>query len=72
MSAKNNGIQVRLTDDQLSRSKVAADADGVSVAEVIRRALDALLVKPCRRCGGTGSEPARAKRTYAAAMVRAK
>ena len=39
-------LQVQLTDDQADRLRTAAETEGTSQAELVRRALDAYLRRP--------------------------
>ncbi len=52
---KTKTLQLRLTEAQYARAEQAAQ--GGSVAEIVRQALDRMLTWPCERCNGSGIDP---------------
>ena len=50
-------FQIRFTMPQYNKIRMRARSRRVSMATVIRDALDHVLTEPCGRCSGTGKEP---------------
>lgn len=54
--ANSETLQIRLSPELKALAEAKAERDGISLANVLRAALEAAVTKPCKRCKGSGVE----------------
>ena len=59
MSTKNKTIPIRISGELHEKLTASADGAGITMAQFIRQACESALEKKCKRCKGSGQEPAK-------------